>query len=331
MPVTTSDVLKAIAEFDTLGRADFLAAYGFKPSREYVLRHEGKEYDSKPIWAVAHKWDADVARPLRFDEFSGGAADAVKKLQALGFEVVKEPSNPDWTWDEHVLALELYMRDPTTTPGHGSKEVLELSALLNALARRSGLVGNDRFRNPNGVYMKLMNFRRLDPAVLAEGKKGLSQGAAGEERVWNAYAGKLDELRVRAAAIRLAIDDTEVDLVPAADDYEAEEGGVILRLHKSRERDRKLIAKKKAQVLAQTGKLACEPCGFDFQEAYGDAGEGFIEAHHRKPVSTLKKGEKTRLADLALVCANCHRVLHKRGLMAVEDLAKLIGVRRAPA
>jgi serine/threonine protein kinase len=61
------------------------------------------------------------------------------------------------------------------------------------------------------------------------------------------------------------------------------------------------------------GRLACEACGFDFAQVYGKLGEGFIECHHTKPVSKLRKGDKTKLSDLALVCANCHRMLHRGG------------------
>ncbi|MBT3031446.1 MAG: HNH endonuclease [Candidatus Thiodiazotropha sp. (ex Lucina pensylvanica)] len=51
--------------------------------------------------------------------------------------------------------------------------------------------------------------------------------------------------------------------------------------------------------------------GFDFSEKYGKLGEGFAECHHTKPPSTLKPGEKTKLSDLAVVCSNCHRMLHR--------------------
>ncbi|RSV14514.1 HNH endonuclease [Sphingomonas sp. ABOLH] len=37
-----------------------------------------------------------------------------------------------------------------------------------------------------------------------------------------------------------------------------------------------------------------------------------IEVHHVKPVHTLKPGSKVRLTDLVLLCANCHRMAHRR-------------------
>jgi len=41
-------------------------------------------------------------------------------------------------------------------------------------------------------------------------------------------------------------------------------------------------------------------------------GRGFIQAHHTIPVSELRKESKTKVRDIALVCSNCHRMLHRR-------------------
>jgi hypothetical protein len=84
----------------------------------------------------------------------------------------------------------------------------------------------------------------------------------------------------------------------------SEEGRVVLRLHKVRERDRTLVKRKKSQAQS----LTCEVCNFDFNQAYG---EDYIECHHRVPLSDLDDPAKTSLEDLALVCANCHRMLHR--------------------
>jgi hypothetical protein len=82
---------------------------------------------------------------------------------------------------------------------------------------------------------------------------------------------------------------------PAGDGIEeAEEGRVITALHRRYERNSALVKAKKKKALATLGSLACEACGFDFREHYGDHGEGFIECHHTKPVHTLKPGDKTK-------------------------------------
>ncbi len=319
--LTVEAVLAALKEHDELGRSAFLDLYGFKGARDYFLAVDGKNYDSKAIVAVAHKYLAD-GQALKPSQLSGGISDAAGKLKALGFTVTKPGENADWTWDEHVLALELYMSNPVSPPGKQSKQVNELSELLNRLGERLGVARTLKFRNANGVYMKMMNFRRVDPAFQALGKTGLNRGNKLEVAVWNEFADDLDGLRAAAKAVRLAIADDTVEITAPLEEYEADEGALILKLHKSRERDRKLIKKKKDAVLTATGKLVCEVCDFDFLVRYGDHGRGYIEAHHRKPVSTLKKGDKTKLTDLALVCANCHRMLHRRKMLLDVDALK---------
>jgi 5-methylcytosine-specific restriction protein A len=75
------------------------------------------------------------------------------------------------------------------------------------------------------------------------------------------------------------------------------------------------------------GRLACEVCSFDFKQHYGDLGEGFIECHHTQPLSFSTAGEKTRLTDLALVCANCHRMLHRGSKwLSITELRVSLGV-----
>ncbi|MFJ1975729.1 HNH endonuclease [Streptomyces albogriseolus] len=64
-------------------------------------------------------------------------------------------------------------------------------------------------------------------------------------------------------------------------------------------------------VLRKGGSLACEACGFDFKEVYGERGAGYVECHHVLPLHEAGEG-KTKLSDLALICANCHRMIHHR-------------------
>jgi 5-methylcytosine-specific restriction protein A len=99
------------------------------------------------------------------------------------------------------------------------------------------------------------------------------------------------------------------------------EGQLLTFQHQRRERSRKIVTAKKAAVLKTLGKLICEVCHFDFAKQYGKRGQGFIECHHIKPVADLGDGTPTRLADLALVCANCHRMVHaRRPWLTIEEL-----------
>ena len=103
----------------------------------------------------------------------------------------------------------------------------------------------------------------------------------------------------------------------------AEEGTSQYRLHLIRERNKKLIAQKKKNAK----NLSCEICGFNFEKEYGFP---FCEVHHKKPLSKLKKSVQTKPTDLAIVCSNCHRILHhkKDYLLSIEDLKKIIKKRR---
>jgi 5-methylcytosine-specific restriction protein A len=184
------------------------------------------------------------------------------------------------------------------------------------------------FRNPNGVYMKAMNFRRFDPVYTSQGKKGLERGGRLEAEVWSDFISRPQLLAETANAIRLNVT-KGVPIEPSSseddEEFEAEEGKVLTRVHFSRERNRKLVEQKKAAALKKDGKLSCEVCSFDFEAHYGTRGRGFIEAHHVKPVHTLKPGDKTRLEDLALLCSNCHRMVHaKRPWLDLERLRKLL-------
>jgi predicted HNH restriction endonuclease len=108
------------------------------------------------------------------------------------------------------------------------------------------------------------------------------------------------------------------------DEISFPEGKEIYKLHKSKERNRELIRLAKEQHLQKDKKLCCQVCGFSFLDTYGEIGQGFIEAHHIFPISLLKEETETKIEDLALVCSNCHRMLHRRRpWLTIKDL-KLI-------
>lgn len=235
-------------------------------------------------------------------------------------------ANPAWTRDELILALDLYLRHRNSLPSKHHPEVQELSQFLGKMGRALGLSSSSSFRNANGVYMKLGNFRRWDPDYIKHGKTGLAKGNKDEEVVWKEFARSPSKLAAVVTSIRNAVDldalaGHELQGQEEPDIHEAAEGKVLTRLHRVRERNRALVDRKKRQALTKHGKLECEACGFDFQDRYGNAGAGLIDVHHTRPLHTLEPGQKTRLNDLALLCANCHRVVHSgRHWLSLEEL-----------
>lgn len=229
--------------------------------------------------------------------------------------------NPQWTWDELILLLDIYFRHDPRTLSSRHPAVQSLSGLLANSNLAGDLPRNDRFRNPDGISMKIANLMHLDPDYPGG---GLPSHSKQDAQAWNAFSTMRHECIELAAAIRSCLQAGKEPRKATALDApveEAYEGSILLRVHQRYERNTRLIAAKKAVALAETGDLLCEVCGFSFVKAYGEQGHGFIECHHAIPLSRLKKQVRTRLADLALVCANCHRMLHRGfGLLTVAEL-----------
>ncbi|MYX34386.1 MULTISPECIES: HNH endonuclease [unclassified Streptomyces] len=308
--ITRKSVLKATAEHDELGREAFLSKYGFGEARAYVLVHEGRDYDSKAIAGVAHKWDQE--RALAPSEFSGGKDHAAAWLKRLGFHV-KAAKNPDWARDEIILACDLVMKNGWRGLDAQASQVVELSALLQLLPLHAEADRNEKFRNPNGVARKTFDIATRHPQYRGKPTNGGSLDA----EVLNEFLARPDEMAEAAILIREGIASGELQGLDLAggeeldDDFSAAEGRLLMRRHLARERNKSLRKKKIDSVLRKGGSLACEACRFDFEEVYGERGAGYIECHHVVPLHKAGEG-RTKLSDLALICANCHRMIHRQ-------------------
>ncbi len=95
-----------------------------------------------------------------------------------------------------------------------------------------------------------------------------------------------------------------------------EEGGAKFVFSTHRERERKLRSRKIREALSRgSGRLLCEVpgCGFDFHEVYGEIGREFAHVHHLDPLGGPIGPRKTEMNRLAIVCANCHAMIHRGG------------------
>lgn len=117
---------------------------------------------------------------------------------------------------------------------------------------------------------------------------------------------------------RVAEDETLI--ASLADTKAGTEGSRRLRQHLVLERNRGIISDAKRYWRRVDPLLRCEACRMSFAEVYGARGEKFIEAHHRVPLGTLEDTTETRIVDLAPVCANCHRMLHRGDECSIEQL-----------
>jgi 5-methylcytosine-specific restriction protein A len=218
--------------------------------------------------------------------------------------------NPVWTWDEIVLACDLVAANRWRALDANDPRVRDLSALLQRLPIHPPAERGATFRNPNGVARKTADIATAHP----EYRGRPTRGGLMDREVLAAFLTQGAQMRRAAEAIRAAEAAGNLDNVAtvAVDDLDVDppEGRLLLRLHLTRERSRSLRERKIKKVLARGGSLACEACSFDFEQTYGPRGAGYIECHHIVPLHALGPST-TSLDDLALLCANCHRMIHR--------------------
>lgn len=321
-------VVAAIREFDRLSRTEFLSRYGFKSAKAYVLLYEGAAYDSKAIAGVAYGKQHPDAGPLAASSFSGGEATVARRLTDLGFTVERR-ANPDWTRDELILVCDVMSRRSWQWLDDDDPDVLELSGIVRRMPLHPESQRLPSFRNPNGVSRKTADIATVHPDYRGKTTRG----------------SKLDRVVLRdcladpagmahlAEEIRRLLKAGRLPPTPEPDeiDIEVPEGRLMYRMHCVRERNGRLKRARMAFVRRRDGVLGCEVCGFDFAVTYGSRGSGFIEAHHVLPLHAAGT-RRNSVEDLVLVCANCHRMIHRgRVWLTPIQLAGLLAEARSTA
>lgn len=117
---------------------------------------------------------------------------------------------------------------------------------------------------------------------------------------------------------RVTHGDVDEDMIPEP------EGRRRIELHVRYER-----SPQNRRLAIRTHGTVCKGCDFDFDEVYGrDLAGSYVEIHHIKPLSEYE-GEVNPATDLVPLCANCHRMVHRRKetVMPVKQLRELLKSR----
>lgn len=221
--------------------------------------------------------------------------------------ITKGAGNPPWTWDETLLALDLlYAHTKPIDRSH--TDVGELSRLLRAAPFVEPELRKENFRNSDGVALKLQNlWSALHPG------KGLSSSKRDKAVVAAFPPYEQPKLRIIADQIRQAVAErVELGYGDLAEDEVFLEGWIITAKH--RFRDRRL----RARLLEKRGPdgLCCEICDFTPPDLPLPIRQSFFEAHHKLPLTHQPRLASTTVKDMALLCAGCHRFIHR--LMVFE-------------
>lgn len=123
-----------------------------------------------------------------------------------------------------------------------------------------------------------------------------------------------------------------INMPVAASQIEEDEAGLTyedlrrVRTHKRLERNQAL-----SKAAKRIHGYVCEACGFDFEAAYGEIGHKFIEAHHLVSVSERAGHlvETDPKNDFAVLCSNCHRMIHRTGNIGDINSFRVL-IRRNP-
>jgi len=170
-------------------------------------------------------------------------------------------------------------------------------------------------------------------------RKGLATFSNGVSRITKIGISYLKKYSKKNQNILLSLEDqgfTKADIdLQAQRDFSRviiEEGAMEKRTVAQRRRSETLrnIAVQEFRK-NHNDKVFCEACGFDFSSKYGQYGRDFIEVHHSKPIHEMDvRGSKSNLAraleQAVLLCANCHRMVHRtRGrILSLSELEEII-------
>lgn len=174
--------------------------------------------------------------------------------------------------------------------------------------------------------MKEFNYLKSKLIIAWHGAKSFARWAHSSRSNFRVLKGG-ELIRNTVGALRtrsVAAGDTSVGQ-PEEDEAAFPEGRELFLKHRARERNSTVIQRAKSLFLEKHGRFFCEACRFDFEKVYGELGHGFIEAHHTIAVSTLSENSETKVSDIAMLCPNCHRMVHRRRpWLSMKDLQSIL-------
>lgn len=114
-----------------------------------------------------------------------------------------------WTRAELIVAFKLYWQLPFGRLHQRAPEIVRLAALLD--------------RSPGSVAMKLVNIASLDPAITANGRKGLGNASAADRAVWAEFHADWEALALESAQVQQGLAAARGEPIEAieSDDSEA--------------------------------------------------------------------------------------------------------------
>lgn len=220
-------------------------------------------------------------------------------------------ANTSFTRDEAILALDVLCFTNELRLNKESKEIIELSELLNDLPIIPLPARHNNFRSSGGVNGQLSKFK----SSYNKSKKDPDVGSIFYE-IADEFDGKKDELHKIACAIRKNREFFKTATFGSEfEGADFPEGALLFYLHRVLEaRDGRKTAP------AET----CEICHLNLAEVYKPIPGGFLQNHLTVPITELDGSKRYKADDFITVCPNCHAALHKRRPWVTKNSAEEI-------
>lgn len=218
----------------------------------------------------------------------------------------KGHGNPAWTRDETILALALYHRIGGRISAANSEGISELSRTLRSLPIHAIENRQPSFRNDASVRFKLQN---LHGAITGRGLDHISKM---DRQVADAFGNRQKDTKQISEAIHRQaqlLSPHDFGQHPEETEEVFQEGRILSKTHFVRERSGRL--RKKLLARHEKNGLECQICGMSKPALPRFLQESLFEIHHIQPIAEYGPTDQTKLSDLALLCACCHRAIHR--------------------
>lgn len=299
---------------------------------ENSFRSGWRDLNRKPIklpklaYSILNKYDS-LSRDIIWKTINGILSLSKSTVETVKPSIlINKKTNPDWTREELILALDLYFNLDQGKMHKGNLDVIRLSNELRSLNIHNEIPDLTKFRNPSGISRRLGNFKNMDSNYVGEGLTNYGKLA---KEIFTEFCQNRDKLRNEVRLIRQFYfkPKAEKNLI-AAEEKKNYKSNFLFNFHKNREADPLINKIKKKMVLLNTNSLKCEVCGFDSVAFFGEFGNDIMEIHYKKELNSEPGLEQSLMEDFIIVCCNCHKVLDiKFGLISPDDLKFIIRKR----
>ena len=220
--------------------------------------------------------------------------------------------SPKWNRDEIIICLNLYLNEGGRTLQKNDPKILEVSHILNQLPSFGDKSNYQKFRNVNGVYMKLGNFKTFDSTYTGSGLKG---GSKLDKIVFDEFFTQKEKLKQIAENIQILTLQSDVLSNITEDEYE----DLLTKILNLKETEKLTLVNRRTEqeilkkhLFGKKTTTICACCNKEYPISY-------LVSAHIKRRSNCSQTEKRDLNIVFPMCKFGCDELFENGYIVVKD------------